>query len=545
MRKIIKSYIKTLVIISILLIICNLLSTLHPYVLKQILDIDFSSIDIQNIILKFIIIYTVIHIVLAIFKNLRNIVVNKAMASVLKDIREELFNKVLKFKMSTFNKYNSSELYTRLTADVDNLFTLFFGSMNILMNNLVHLIFMVIMMFVANIDLALIGGATVLVVAVVIFNSTRILNRLSDQILIKRDKENKEYSELYNKNKLTYLFKLQDKNIERTGELFDSELRTRRKYIFIHHFPYWILTVIQAIGIYAIMYYALNIKTTISLGSIYLVLFYTKECKSPLEEIFNQLEELQTCINSYKRVRKILNEINDEEIDDGQDVNDLYGDIEFENVCMRYENELILKNLSFKIDKGSKVTIAGKTGVGKTTITNILMRLYDIESGRILINGYDISKISIRSLRKNISYISQTPYIFNDTLRNNITLGSNDITDKQINDLIYEIGVENIFNKFEKELDTKIKISELSYGELQVIAFIRAILHKASIYFFDEPTSNMDLKTEKMIQNIIDKISKTSTVIVIAHRKSTIESSDKVIYLIEGKVDRIVEKQKV
>lgn len=173
------------------------------------------------------------------------------------------------------------------------------------------------------------------------------------------------------------------------------------------------------------------------------------------------------------------------------------------------------------------------------------MKLYDIESGRIFINHCDIAKLSIQSIRDNISYISQTPYIFSDTLRNNITLGSSKITDEQIRDLIYEIGVENLFHKFGEGLDTQIKFSSLSQGELQMIAFIRAILHQANIYIFDEPTANMDLKTEKMIQNVIDKISKQSTVIIIAHRKSTIESSDKVIYLQNGEIERIVDKEKV
>lgn len=211
---------------------------------------------------------------------------------------------------------------------------------------------------------------------------------------------------------------------------------------------------------------------------------------------------------------------------------------------MKYDKEMILKNISFQIKKGTKVTIAGRTGVGKTTLTNVLMKLYDIESGRILVGGYDIANISTKCLRTHISYISQTPYIFADSVRNNITLGSCDITDEQINDLIQEIGVESIFHKLSEGLDTKIRLSKLSYGELQIIAFIRAILHKANIYIFDEPTSNIDLKTERMIQNIIDKISKTSTVIIIAHRKSTIESSDKIIYLKDGKIDMIVNKQR-
>ena len=210
---------------------------------------------------------------------------------------------------------------------------------------------------------------------------------------------------------------------------------------------------------------------------------------------------------------------------------------------MKYDKEMVLKNISFIIKKGTKVTVAGRTGVGKTTLTNILMKLYDIESGKILIDNYDISKISTKCLRDNISYISQNPYIFTDTVRNNITLGNKNITDEQIYELVNEMGVKNLLDKLDDGLNSKIKFSKLSYGELQIVAFIRAILHKANFYIFDEPTSNIDLQTEKLIQNIIDKISEKSTVIIIAHRKSTIENSDKIIYLKDGQIDMIVNKK--
>lgn len=379
-------------------------------------------------------------------------------------------------------------------------------------------------------------------IAIIAAYFARKLGKINNDVLKARDLENKEFSELYNKNKLTYLFKLQKNNVKKSDKLFLSELDSRKKYIVVHHFPYWLITLMQSLGIYAIIYYALNIKVDISAGSIYLVLFYIKQCKSPLEEIFNNLEELQTCLISYRKINNILKETDDEQIDSGEYIEDLNGDIEFENVSMSYGEEMILKNLSFIIKQGTKVTIAGRTGVGKTTLTNVLMKLYDIQSGRILINGYDIAKISNKCLRDNISYISQTPYIFADTVRNNIILGDTEITDNQIQDLIKEMQVENIFEKLPSGLDTQIKLSKLSYGELQIIAFIRAILHNTNIYIFDEPTSNIDLKTEKLIQNVIDKISKQSTVIIIAHRKSTIASSDKIIYLKDGQIDLIINK---
>lgn len=185
---------------------------------------------------------------------------------------------------------------------------------------------------------------------------------------------------------------------------------------------------------------------------------------------------MQTCLNSLKRINKILQEPEEEDIDSGEAAKALNGDIEFKNVCMSYtENEEVLKNISFVIKKGSKTAIAGKTGAGKTTLTNLLMRLYDIKSGQILIAGLDISKISIKSLRSNISYISQTPYIFEETLRSNITLGNKNIKDKEILDIIKELDSNNLFARFKQGLDEKIKETELSMRRASI-----NILHKGN-----------------------------------------------------------------
>ena len=243
---------------------------------------------------------------------------------------------------------------------------------------------------------------------------------------------------------------------------------------------------------------------------------------------------------SYRRIKQILQEKQEDNLTQGKDIDVLKGDIEFQNVSMKYDKETVLKNISFTIKEGNKVTIAGRTGAGKTTLVNVLMKLYDIQSGKILIGNQDISEISNQSLRKNISYISQNPYIFTDNLKNNICLGNQEITDAQIEDIAEKIGAVQLLKRLPNGLDTIIKANELSYGELQMIAFIRAILHKANIYIFDEPTSNIDLKTEKMIQKMIDHISVTSTVIIIAHRKSTIANSDEVIYLKDGQIDMIL-----
>ena len=164
------------------------------------------------------------------------------------------------------------------------------------------------------------------------------------------------------------------------------------------------------------------------------------------------------------------------------------------------------------------------------------MRLYPINNGKITIDGYDLNELSIESIRNNITYISQDSFIFKDTIRKNIVLEKDDISDEQILNVMEQIGAIPLLNRLDNGLDEIVNVNRLSKGELQIIAFIRAIIHNANIYIFDEPTSNIDLKTEKMIQSIIDKISSTSTVIIIAHRLSTIKNVDRVLELKDGSV---------
>lgn len=542
MKNILKKNVKILFVVAFFLILCNVLSAFHPFVMKKILDIDFKAENINEILKNLFLIYAVVHIILLISKNLKNSVINRAMVKILKDLREKLFRHILKWDMTTYEKYNSSEIYTRLTADVNNVSSLFLGTLKVVLNNVIYIIMMVVFMFFSDVRIAIIGCIAILLNAIVSYLCTKRVAKANKKVLDKRDKENRQYSEMYNKNKLTYLFSLGDKTKKSICRTLDEELIYRKKLIFAEGLVYPLAITIQAVAIYVILNYVFKVNMSISLGNIYLVINYIQKCRTPLNEIFTQLEEIQSSFMSLERINKLLKEQGKEDIEKGEEIENLKGDIEFENVSMQYGDNKVLHNISFIIKEGNKVTIAGKTGVGKTTLTNILMRLYPIAKGKILIGGKDISKVRIKDIRKNISYISQTPYILNDTLKNNILLGDNKITDEQIIEVAKEIGFEKVLEKFKNGLEEVIEKNKLSYGQLQMIAFLRAILHKANIYIFDEPTSNIDLKTEDRIQKLIDKITRESTVIIIAHRKSTIENSDKIIYLKDGKVDMIVNK---
>ena len=184
-----------------------------------------------------------------------------------------------------------------------------------------------------------------------------------------------------------------------------------------------------------------------------------------------------------------------------------------------------------------------KLGAGKTTITKILMRLYPINKGKVTIDGYDLNELSIKSIRNNITYISQDSYIFKDTVRKNIVLERNDISDKQILDVMEQIGAIPLLERLDNGLDEVVDINRLSKGELQVIAFIRAIVHKANIYIFDEPTRGIDVGARDEIYNIMyDLIAKGASIIMISSDLvEVLKMSDRVVVMREGRINGIVE----
>ncbi len=535
MIDVVKKYRKTIFFVVVVVIIANIFNILAPYLLKVIID-EFAKNMVISSVISILICYVLLRIAIIVIQYVKDKTTNKLSNDMLEDLRNKIFDKLIVMNMKTFTKFQSSDLYTRLTVDAENTKTLFSDNIPIILNDVLYILFIMIAMMIIDIKLSIIGIASILLIAIYSFFLVRKLQGLTKKITIKRDLENQQYSENYNKSKLTRFFSLEKKNIHKVNTLLKEELKERYRYINYNSFLWPASVFLEAVGIYAVIYYVLNIETAISLGTVYIFLYYIKQAFTPLKEIFDQLEEIQTAQVSLERINTVLLVKEKEDIQKGQEIQKLEGNIEFKNVTFSYGRKEILQEVSFNIRKGEKVAFIGKTGAGKTTITNILMRLYPIKSGEVILDGHNMKDISIESIRNNITYISQTAYVFKDTIRRNILLEKQDIPDEEILKIMEDIGAMPLLDRLENGLDEMVTVNKLSKGELQIIAFIRAIIHKANIYIFDEPTSNIDLRTEKMIQSIIDKISKTSTVIIIAHRLATIQNVDKILKVENGKV---------
>lgn len=281
-------------------------------------------------------------------------------------------------------------------------------------------------------------------------------------------------------------------------------------------------------------------KGSISVGTIQSFLLYTKNFQRPINAIATQLNSIQSAIAGAERIFHLLDE--NPEITDSENaiqLENIQGEIEFENVHFAYNLEKpVLKGISFTVKPNEMVAIVGTTGAGKTTIINLLTRFYDAKEGSIRIDGIDIQKVSQRSLRQNIGIVLQDPYLFSESIRYNIGYGKETYDEQEIIQAAQSSNCESFISKLPMQYEQSIteQGGGISHGQKQLLTIARAILSQAPILVLDEATSNIDTRTEILIQQAIQRLSVGKTCIVIAHRLSTIKNADKIIVIDDGKI---------
>ena len=275
----------------------------------------------------------------------------------------------------------------------------------------------------------------------------------------------------------------------------------------------------------------MNGNMTIGIFSTFLI--YANRYAKPLNEISQVISRLTISLASYDSIKELINE----EIEEFVNSNDeIIGSIEFKNVSFSYNNDKeILKNINFKINNGEKIAIVGPTGSGKTTIIQLLLKFYNINSGSILIDGKNINDINTNILRDNIKVVLQDAHLNNENIKD-VLKYSNDVSDMEIKDLLKKINIKPNFLGMNDKLENITSIDNLSNGQKQIISMIRAMLSNPKIVILDEATSDVDSLTEKNIESSINELTKGKTSIIIAHRLSTIISADKIIVIDNGKI---------
>lgn len=458
------------------------------------------------------------------------------------DIRNDAFNSIHKLSLKVIDRRPIGDIMSRITNDIDMINMTIGTSLIQFFSGTIMLTGTIIMMIVLSPVLTLYSMILIplmVIITKIISSRTRKYFFLQQTKLgeinsiVEEDITGLKIIKIYGKEE-NEIKKFEEKNLELKeygimAQKFAGIMPPLMN--FLNNVSYVIVGGIGGL---------LALKNVITIGTIASFINYVKQFTRPLNELANQFNTIQSAIASAERVFEIMEEEKEkEDIESAIEFEDIRKEIECKNLYFAYEDEkYVLKNINFKAPSGKIIAIVGPTGAGKTTLINLITRLYDIEKGEILIDGIDIMKIKKDSLRKNIGVVLQDTYLFSGTVRENIRYGKPEATDEEIEKVCKITNAEKFIINLPEKYETFLSDGgqSLSQGQKQLIAISRAILANPKILILDEATSNIDTRTEIDIQKSMLNLMKGKTSFIIAHRLNTIKNADLILVVNEGEI---------
>ena len=472
------------------------------------------------------------------FIFLETLFLNKAGQKVVYDLRMEVFEHVQNMSQDQLNEMPVGSLVTRVanyTASLSELFT------NILVNalkNIITIVGVFVIMFTIEPSLAGIMAIFLVVVFVISFFFRNIVRK----IFTKERKNISDLNAFLNENlsgmKITQLFNQELRKESEFGEKNEALRKCRNSVMLAFGIYRPLLSFLYCCAVATVFFFGLEFGLTA--GAVLAFYLYISKFFQPIQNLADQLNGIQRAFSSSERLFNLLDvkpAVRD--LPDAVELGDVKGKIEFKNVWFAYEkDQWILKNVSFTINPKETCAFVGATGAGKTTILQLIVRNYEIQKGDIYIDGINIKNIKIDSLRKTIGQMLQDVFLFTGTVRTNITLHDESYSDEEIMEVCKYVNADSFINKTEKGLDEEIieRGENFSQGQRQLLSFARTVLARPKILILDEATANIDTETEVLIQESLEKIKNIGTMLVVAHRLSTIQKADQIIVLQNGEI---------
>jgi ATP-binding cassette, subfamily B, multidrug efflux pump len=475
----------------------------------------------------------------------QDVLLNTIGQRVMYDLREQIFGKLQTVEVAFYDTNPVGRLITRLTTDVDALNELFTSGLVEVLGDVVLIAGALGMMFYFNWRLALVSLTVVplLVVATAWFR--RGAREGFRQVRTKIARLNAFTQEHISGAQTVQLFNREEKALGQFSDINAAHLKANINTIFYYAVFYPLVNLISAIGIAAIIWYGGGkvIQNAITIGTLVAFLQYTQRLWQPIQDISDKYNVFQAAVVASERVFRLLDtpdRITSPErprapVAGARAV----GRIEFRNVSFAYkEEDWVLKDISFTVAPGESVAFVGATGSGKTTITNLLMRFYDIQRGQILLDGVDIREWDLPRLRENFAVVLQDVFLFSGDVAGNIRLGAEAIDEARVEWAAREVRAAGFIEKLPHRYATKVweRGAGLSVGQKQLISFARALAFDPRVLILDEATSSIDTETEQLIQQAIERLMADRTALVIAHRLSTIQRVNKIIVLHKGEI---------
>ena len=542
-----KPYIKNFVLVLLLMLFSIAYDIISPLIIGNIEEMikdDFAMAELFSMVA----VYASILAVSLICSYVQAIVLQKTGQRIVSNIRDDLFAHIENLSHAQLNNIPVGKLVTRVTNDTNAISMMFTHIVVNLVKNCFVILGVLAAMLLLNYQLTLMVLCFVpfIVLFTVIFRkfSRKAYRRVKDGTT----DINTFLSENLSGMKIIQIFNREQRKKEEFDRKNEELGNAKRKQIFVFGIFRPVVYMLYISSVMCLLYLGGRgyIKDTVFLGqtidSGIVVTFYMYISKffNPIQNLAEQFNWLQSAFASAEKIFTIFDikpEVTDAE--DAIELESVEGKIEFRNVWFCYvENEWVLKDVSFTVNAGETVAFVGSTGSGKTTILSLICRNYDIQKGEILIDGINIRKIKISSLRRHFGQMLQDVFLFSGTIRSNILLNKEGISDREVMDACRYVNADHFINKLPGGLDEEVRErgNNFSAGQRQLLSFARTIIHKPEVMILDEATANIDTETELLIQDSLEKMMNIGTMLMVAHRLSTIQHADNIIMLSHGEI---------
>lgn len=538
---------KVIILILVILIIVTIFGTIAPKVTGEvmteisnqlILKVGSSgvmSFDRINLLLVILIIIYIMQYVLSCINC--NLMIELCQNYIF-TLRKKMSKKITKLPKKYFDQKSNGEILSLMINDIENISINIYGILRETFSAILNLIGACIMLFTISPMLAITNSGTIVISAVIIVILANISRRYFEEKQQKIADLNSSVEEKYSAHSVIKMFNIQENMQQKLDNDNERLKQISIKSNFIGSISRGIVVFVEnaSIAIAAVVSAVLIANGSLEIGYIYTAISYTKNMINPLGKIASTNNDIMNIIASAKRIYQFLDEPEIEE--EGKNI-EFKNNVTVDSLWFAYDKEdYVLKDININIAKGQKIAFIGKTGCGKTTLVSLIINLYQLNKGNITMDGVNINNIKPKEYIKNFAVISQDINLFNDTILENIKYGNDKIEDEEIIQIAKNVGVHDIFNRMENGYNTIINENNtnISNGVKQLIVLMQAIVSKAPVLIFDEATNGLDKETEEKINNAMNYMKKTRTLIVIAHKLDVIKDADMIYAIENGKV---------
>ena len=543
--KYIKKYLPLIIPALILAMISAIFSIIGPDKLKEITDTItngiMTSIDLEKV-KKIGIFLIIIYSLSAIFGYIQGFIMNIVTNKFSKSLRNDISVKINKLPLKYFDKTSYGDILSRVTNDVDTICYSLNQSISTLVSSVTLLIGALIMMIITDHIMAI----TAVTASLIGFSLMALILKNSQKYFDAQQRElgrlNGHIEEIYSGHDIIKVYNATEEETEKFDHINNKLYKNAKISQFLSGLMPPIMSFIGNFGYVAVCIVGalLVINDQITFGVIVAFMVYIRLFTNPLTQIAQASTSLQSTAAASERVFTFLEEkeMPKEENKKRLDRKDVKGNIEFKNIEFGYDKDkIIIKNFSATAKAGSKIAIVGPTGAGKTTMVNLLMKFYDITKGDILIDGISIKDLTRENVHNLFTMVLQDTWVFSGTIKENIKYNNSEISDDKVQEVCKIVGLDHYIKSLPKGYNTMLnEIESLSGGQKQLLTIARAMLLDKPFLILDEATSSVDTRTEELVQNAMDELTKGKTSFIIAHRLSTIKNADLILVMKEGNI---------